>query len=360
MKFRTTNRSIARAVVIAAALATMTLQSIFFKAAADDSVHPAEVEKTVEAPTDNRVVAVLFSVGRTENARKQFRDVPNLDLLEVNGLPMITYVYEALCQSAYVDKIIVVAAPEIRDAMPFKEKPTTSLVIDKGDAAENVQFGIDEISRNDLIMFIPSDLVLVTPQGLDSLIERVMAEKDVDIFFPIISREACEKKYPEEKRTYARFEEGHYTGAHVEFLRPGLFLDHANQIEAQKSNLYNVYYMRRNTLGIARFLGLKLTLKYIIGTLSPGDVEEHVSDKYNVTAKALYWDDPDLTTDLSEPDDIQMIQKALKQRGLARSQFRPTSMEPISEADTRTGARAPYDSKIEQGFRNMSLTRAGG
>ena len=280
---------------------------------ADAAPFTGDGGQTAEGRGD-RVVAVLFSVEQTENSRKQFRDVPNIDLLEVNGEPMIMHVYRALCGSRYVQKIIVVAAPEVEEALSLRDNPNASFIVDKGDAAENVQFGIDAIAKGDLIMFVPSDLVLITPKGLDDLMERVLAEKDVDIFFPLVSRKACEEKYPDERRTYARFKEGQYTGAHIEFLRPGLFLDNADRVEANKDNLYNIYHMRKNTLGVARFLGLKLTLKYIFGTLTPNDVENHVSNKYQVTAKALYWDDPDLSTDLSEPDDIQMIQRVLEQR----------------------------------------------
>ena len=111
----------------------------------------------------------------------------------------------------------------------------------------------------------------------------------------------------------------------MEFLRPKLFLDNADRVEAQKDKLYDVYYMRKNTLGVVRFLGIKLTLKYIFGTLSPSDVEEHVFDKYSVTARTLYWDDPDISTDLSEPSDIEMIQRVLEQRESKQSQIRPTN-----------------------------------
>lgn len=293
-------------------------------------------QKTAEGG-DDRVVAVLFSVGQTENSRKQFREIPNIDLLEINGEPMIMHIYKALCRSKYVQKIIVVAAPEVEKALNLKDNPRVSFFVDKGDAAENVQLGIEEIGKSDLIMFVPSDLVLVTPEGLDSLLERVLAEKDVDIVFPIVSREACEARYPEEKRTYARFKEGQYTGAHVEFLRPGLFLDHVDKVSAQKDKLYDIYYMRKNTLGIVRFLGLKLTLKYIFGTLSPRDVEDHVSSKYNVTAKALYWDDPDLSTDLSEPGDIQMIQRVLEQRESAPSETRSAGEKQTAGTDAKSG-----------------------
>ena len=294
--------------------------------AADADAAPLS-EEAASQPTngDIRVVAVLFSVGQTKEALKQFREVPNIDLLDVNGEPMITYVYNALRASKYIDKIVVVAAAEVEEALNLQGAANITFLEDKGDAAENVQFGIDQVATDDLVMFIPSDLVLITTEGLDRLIERVMAEKDADVFFPLLSREVCEEKYPEEKRTYARFKEGQYTGAHVEFLRPKLFLDNADRVEAQKDKLYDVYYMRQPTLGVVRFLGIKLTLKYIFGSLSPSDVEAHVFDKYSVTARTLYWDDPDLSTDLSEPSDIEMIQRVLEQRESKQSQIRPAN-----------------------------------
>jgi len=307
--------------------------------AADADASPFS-EETAARPEkkDARVVAVLFSVCQTENAKKKFREVPNIDLLDVNGQPMIMHVYKALCNSKYIQKVVVVAAPEVEEALRIKENPNASFIVDKGDAAENVEFGIDEVTKGDLIMFVPSDLVLITSEGVDRLLKRVLMEKDVDIFFPIVSREACEAKYPDEKRTYAHFEEGQYTGAHIELLRPDRFLDNADKVKAQKDKLYDVYYMRKNTLGIVRFLGLRLTLKYLFGVLSPQDVEEHVSEKYKVTAKALYWDDPDLSTDLSEPADMQMIQRVLEQREHTQSQARPEDDGAPAGAEAGSGA----------------------
>ncbi len=337
MSFLFPKRSIALAVVCAAAVAALAFSPRTSRAADADAAPFTDDGGGMADGPDDRVVAVLFSVWQTENSRKQFRDVPNIDLLDVNGEPMIMHVYKALCRSKYIQKIIVVAAPEVEEALGLKDDPKASFLLDEGDAAENAQLGIDQIAEGDLIMFVPSDLVLITPRGIDDLLERVLGEKDVDIFFPIISREACEEKYPEERRTYARFKEGQYTGAHVEFLRPGLFLDNADRVQAQKDNLYNVYHMRKDTLGIVRFLGIKLTVKYIFGALSPSDVEEHVSDKYHVTAKALYWDDPDLSTDLSEPKDIQMIQRVLKQRESRRSEIRPADGSADAEMDIESG-----------------------
>ncbi len=312
---------VAAVLTIAAAI----FMCVLGRAAAADAVQSVNGGKTAHEARDSRVVAVLFSVGTTADARKQFSGVPNLDLLKVNGVPMITHVYNALRQSKYVQKIVVVAAPEIEGKLEIGENPETSFLIDKGDAAKNVQFGIGEVETGDLIMFIPSDLPLVTPEGLDRLIERVLEEKHVDVVFPMVGKAVCEKKYPQERRTYASFREGQYTGAHIEFVRPDLFLEHVDRVKANKDNLYNVYHMRRNALGMVRFLGLRLTLKYVFGSLSTQDVEQHILDTYHVTAKALEWDDPDMATDLSEPADIEMIQRALEQRELARPRSAPAN-----------------------------------
>jgi spore coat polysaccharide biosynthesis protein SpsF (cytidylyltransferase family) len=279
------------------------------------------------APADERIVAILFSVWQTREAKTEFRDVPNLDLLEIQGMPMIMHVYQALRGSRYIDKIVIFAAPEVEKRLNLVNEPNTAFVIDKGDAAENAQIGVGEVAKGDLVMFIPSDLVLVTSEGLDELIERVRVERGVDVIFPLVSREACERTYPEEARTYGRFREGQFTGAHVEFLRPDLFLENTEEVTAQKDQLYNLYYMRKSTFGAARFLGVKLSLKYIFGALSVRDIEEHVLEKYEVTAKAIFWEDPDLATDLSEPADIHMIGRTLQRRAAAHSRISPERSE---------------------------------
>lgn len=266
-----------------------------------------------------RVVAVLFSVWQTKDARTEFDNVPNLDLLQINGKPMIMHVYNAIRASKYIDKIMVFAAPEVEKCLNLKEDPKAVFYVDKGDAAANVLCGIGEVTKGDLLMFIPSDLPLVTSESLDQLIERVRVEKGFDLIFPLVSKEACERKYPEEARTYGRFKEGAFTGAHVEFLRPDLFLDNQDEVKAQKENLYNLYSMRKSTFGAARFLGIKLAVKYIFGNLSYHELEEHVYEKYEVTAKAILWENPDLATDVSEPADIPMISHALQQRAAAHS-----------------------------------------
>ncbi len=289
------------------------------------SAAPAADDDQGATRQDKRIVAVLFSVGQTDDAHAQFPWVQNLDLLEVGGKPMIKHVYDAVKGSKYINKIVVVAAPEVEEVLDLKDNPIASFVVDQGDAARNVQFGVDEVQRGDLIMFIPSDLVLVTTEDLDQLIEYVRNEKGVDAIFPLVSREECERQYPQEARTYGRFKEGQFTGAHVEFVRPDLFLDHSDQVEAQKDNLYNLYYMRKSTLGAVRFLGVKLTIKYIFGTLSVHDIEEHVYEKYRVNAKAVYWNNADLATDLSEPKDIQMVNRTLQQRAAAQTHVPPES-----------------------------------
>jgi len=111
---------------------------------------PASADSEPEMRQDKRIVAILFSVGQTRDAKEYFKGVANLDLLEVGGKPMIMHVYEALKQSRYIDKIVIVAAPEVEACLNLKEDPRTSFVVDRGDAAENVQFGAGQVEKGDL------------------------------------------------------------------------------------------------------------------------------------------------------------------------------------------------------------------
>lgn len=270
--------------------------------------NPPEPRRAVEK--DTRVVAVIFSVNQIKAMRKAFRDQENLDILPVAGRPMIEHVIAGLKSSRYVDRIIVVADPAVREALALDADPMVTFLEDQGDAAENVKRGIHTIARGDLVILVPSDLLLVSGENLDPLVEHARAYDDIDVFFPLIQQERCKDTIAREQR-FIRFKEGRFTGAHVELVRPALFVDNAEDVEGERGTMYQVYNMRRNTLGIVRFLGLRLTLKFIINDLSPADVATRIYTRYHVRAQAFLTDDARLAADLHAPELLPQFEAVL-------------------------------------------------
>lgn len=259
---------------------------------------------------DTRVVAVIFSVNQMEAMRKAFPDVENVDLMPVAGRPMIEHVIAGVKTSRYIDRVIVVADAAVRDALAFDDDPALTFIEDRGDAAENVKNGIHAIARGDLVLLLPSDLPLVSAASLDPLIEHAREYDDIDVFFPLIQRERFDDSVLDTQR-FVRFKEGRFTGAHVELVRPALFVDNPADVEGEQDRMYDVYHMRRDTIGIVRFLGLKLTVKYIIRDLSPTDIATRLYAKYHVRAQAFVAGDPRLAVDVNSPDAVVRCESAI-------------------------------------------------
>lgn len=262
---------------------------------------------------DTRVVAVIFSVNEVDAMREAFPEVENLDLISLAGRPIIQHVIDGLQTSAYIDRIIVVADPAVHAVLGAAQDPMLTFLVDHGDATENVKHGIGEIARGDLVLLLQSDLLLIDRGSLDPLVEHAREYQDIDVFFPLLQRERCTDEITREHR-FIRFKEGHFTGAHVELVRPALFVDNAQDVEGERGAMYEVYGMRKNTLGIVRFLGLQLTLKFLFNDLSPTDVATRIYKKYHVRAQAFVTDHPELATDFNSPEQMALIEAHLRTR----------------------------------------------
>ena len=261
---------------------------------------------------DMRVVAVVFSVNQAKASRKAFPDVQNVDLMLLGGKPMITYVIDGLKASHYVDRIVVVAERGLDATLGYANDPRVRFIEDRGDAAENVRHGIGEIDRGDLVLLAPSDLPLLTAESINALVEHARRYENYDVFFPLIQRERCRGTVAAGQR-FIRFKEGMFTGAHVELVRPALFVDNAADVQGEKDTMYDVYHMRRDTLGIVRFLGLRLVAKFLVRNLSPADVATRLYLKYHVRAQAFVIDDPRLSADVHSRKVIPRIEAVLRE-----------------------------------------------
>ncbi len=259
---------------------------------------------------DARVVAVIFSVNKVKAMRRAFPDTENIDLLPIAGRPMVAHVIANLKASPNIEHIILVADPVVEYALAIEDDPMVTFLEDQGDATENVKHGIHTIARGDLVILMPSDLPLIPAATIDNLVNHARQYEDIDVFFPLIQRERCTDEVSRRQR-FIDFKEGLFTGAHVELVRPALFVDNSEEVEGERNTMYQVYNMRRDALGIVRFLGFRLTMRFIFNNLSPSDVATRVYTKFHVKAQAFLSDDPRLATDVHSPKFLPYFEAAL-------------------------------------------------
>lgn len=61
------------------------------------------------------------------------------------------------------------------------------------------------------VLVVSCDIPFLTPEAVQDFLSR--CDGTADVYYPIVSRAACERQFPGVRRTYARLREGTFTGA---------------------------------------------------------------------------------------------------------------------------------------------------
>ena len=264
-------------------------------------------EKAKPKAKKPRVIAALISVCTEKDARR-FKNTENVDLIKLNGKPMIWWVYQGLKNCAAIDKIIVVGPDESYKATGADpKKDNVQFIQSDEEAVIKLMTVMDNVNKNDIVINIPSDLTLVTPDELGKLLDLVRKKPGGDYYLFMIKAEAFKLKYPKKRCVDFKFLEGKFTPAHVQVLIPAFF-------KKDKKQAVKVYRLRRSPIGMIKLLGGKLIGRYLRGRLSFKDMEARAVKQANVKMKITIVDNPDYAADLQRPKQIPIIEKELKEK----------------------------------------------
>lgn len=278
--------------------------AVFFSIVLLSGVASAQDPVAKQPDKKRKVIAALISVGSETDSKKFEGD--NIDLVEVNGKPLIWWAYQGLKNCADVDEIYVVGSPESIRATGAKfEKGDLHFIESEEEAVKKLMRVVDLADENDIIINVPSDLPLLTPDDISALVDHVGKNPGGDYYLFMIRSEIYEKKYPEKKRVNFKFAEGELTAAHIQILIPRFF-------KRNKKQAVQFYRMRRKPLGMMKLLGGKLFGRYMRGKLSLRDIEQRTKEKVCCVMKISIIDEPDYATDLQRPKQKELIERVLK------------------------------------------------
>lgn len=262
--------------------------------------HADEEYETCEA----LVITISGMKGEPAAKISSAEELP-LELIPVYGKPMISWVLEALRASRRVRGTTIVGSERLRKALDGYLKDTETFVVAGDKLTDRLAAGNKLLE--DTVLVIPPDLVLITPDGIDNLLEECAKAKNVDIFYPVLKKEVCVSKYPWEKRTYARFRRGVFTGAHIMVFGNGFLRDNYSKVES-------LYLSRKSPIKMIRLIGFRRTFRFLIGRLRLRDIVDAIEKRYECKAKYIITDDVDLATDISESSEMGHIERVLRER----------------------------------------------
>ena len=246
------------------------------------------------------IQAIILAGGSTSDSLKAHTTAVNEALIDIGPKKMIEYVIDALQKSHRISGIVVVGPRELRDYLPKSavlQEPGNSIL-------DNVVLGLSNLPDDTTkALIITVDIPFVNAQIIDRFIDQC-AEFKADVFYPIVARTACERKFPSVKRTYVKLKDGIYTGGNLFLIDPAVINTCQNELEFLIKN-------RKKPLRMVKVLGLYFLFKLLFQKLAISDLESKVSELFNVRAVAIISNDPEIGVDVDKALDWELANKHL-------------------------------------------------
>lgn len=221
--------------------------------------------------------------------------------LNVGNRLMVEYVVEALEGASSIDDIVVAGPPELAEV--FSGKGRVRVVNGGEDMVTTALQGARELSEGQFILFVTADVPLIKPDMVDDFISTCR-DREYDLYYPIVPREATEAAYSGVRRTYARLKEGVFTGGN-------LFLVRSSVIARCAENAMRLVKLRKNPLQLARLAGWCLLIKSAFGQVSLKEAEERFSHILGLKGKAVVMPYPEIGIDVDKIEDLNLARQIL-------------------------------------------------
>jgi len=261
-----------------------------------------------EAP----VAALVMAGAPNDGPLKEASDAPYEALIDIGGRPMVEYVLDALRAAPSVGAIAVVGPAELRKAVRLGD---ALLLESAGSVLDNLERGVRalrEAGCRGHLLVATSDIPLITVEALETflaLCRRRDAEAPVDrdrfdAYYPMVSRENCDARFPGVQRTYVGLKDGQFTGGNVVLLDPAVVLDRRQLFE-------QVVALRKDPVGMARLLGFGFIVKFLLRRLTARDIENIVREKFGIVGAVIQVPHAEVGFDVDKPSDLAIARAAL-------------------------------------------------
>ena len=243
-----------------------------------------------------------------ENDFARANGVPAKALIPVAGEPMLGRVTRTLLAARSVKRIVILA----QDAASLLQGDLAWIKAEERISTAEAGFGISTsiraVAGSDAapwpVLIATADHALLTPE----MVEHFLARAKGDAAFATVERGVVEAAYPETRRTWIKFADGHFTGANLFAL---------NNPNARKGlDIWaNVEQDRKKALKLVRFFGPMLALRALTRTIGLEGALKLVGRKAGIDARAVRLPFAEAAIDVDKPADLSLVEKILEGRG---------------------------------------------
>lgn len=226
-------------------------------------------------------------------------------LIEIAGKPMVVLVAEALAATGKISGIFVIGpSPELQNC----RFPDGTTVLAAGSSImETIQIGMAALPESRPVLVVTADIPLLTPEAVDDFLEQCAKAGSAEFYYPIVEREINEQRYPGNRRTYVRLQEGVFTGGNIFLVDPAI-VSRCNKLAER------IFAFRKNPLKLCRLIGWRFVFKFIFRRLTLREVERQFSAVLGIHGAVILSGFPEVGIDVDKPSDLALVKDAFALR----------------------------------------------
>lgn len=241
--------------------------------------------------------AVVLAGRSNEGAFRGVYDVEAEALIPLWGRPLIAPVLDALAGLDGIDSLTVVGPP----ALGAVVEPWGARRVDPGARlTESIRQGLAAMSPTGRVLFATADAPLLTTAVIQAFLDAC-AGMTGEFFYPVVTKECYEARFPNSRRTYARLKDGTLTGGN-------LFLAEHHVVEPALALMERLYAARKNPLRMLQIVRPGLVLKLLLGRVTVKELERRVSQLAGAQGRAVILPHPEIAMDVDRPEDIVYVE----------------------------------------------------
>ena len=222
-------------------------------------------------------------------------------VIKMGNRTMLERVVDALQGSSQIEEIVVIGIGHDH-GMTFK-RPVHHLP-DHGSLVANAVAGIRWLLEHDPtprpVLGASADIPTLTPEIVDQLIETCRPFQH-SLYYTVVTPEIMEKRFPGSKRTYVRFQDHSVAGGDMFIFHTGLANTNPDLLEAFSN-------ARKHAWKLARIVGFRTLLKFLLHRLSLAEVEQTGERVLDGSVKVVLSPHAELAMDADKPHQVELLQ----------------------------------------------------
>lgn len=261
------------------------------------------------APTDCREWTAIVLAGERPDGDSLARElgVSAKALIEIGGKTMLSRVVQALLDSSKIRHVLVLAQRIDLIAASEPSDVLSDSRVELAQSGNGIATSIEAvIGSNEApwpVLVTTADNALLTPERVDEFLGQV---SQVDVAVGLGERSIVERDFPETRRTWLRFSDGHFSGANLFALKNTRCLPAVKHWQAVEQD-------RKKGLKLIASFGPALLFRVLTRTIGLKDGLAEAGQKIGFDAKAVILD-AEAPIDVDKKEEIELVERILARR----------------------------------------------